>query len=285
MFATFRASSWEEVKQHFGDLSLWAFRGQSNDAWPLETALYREASLRYDMPKDKWLKSRESWMLYQFSRFAHQFKHDLPKEENKLDWLALIQHYGGPTRLLDFTYSLHIASFFAVESSTTDAAVWAINLSTLAEANHELLDFHPEGRIDETRRAHNSKFEELLLQTNETLAAIHVEPDKMHERLWTQQGLFLAPTNPNEPFMANLASTFGIDPNTLGEIIESKWTSKLNNRSSFEYGKEGYIAVVKIIIPKEFHRDILKDLRRVNITAATLFPGLEGFARSLKYHI
>lgn len=287
MFATFRASSWEEVKNSFASRALWAFRGQSDFTWPLETTLYREASTKYDMSETEWLclQNRESWILYQFSRFAHQLRSDLPPEENVLDWLALIQHYGGPTRLLDFTYSIHIAAFFATESASTDAAVWAIRLSTLESAAHEHLDFHPEGRIDEMRRANNSKFEKLLIQKDAPTAVVHVEPDKMHERLWTQQGLFLAPTNPNEPFMVNLANTFGVDPKTIDFSKEVPWSDDLDERTSLDFREEGYIAAVKIVIPRELHHEILKDLRSVNITAATLFPGLEGFARSLKYHV
>ena len=50
-------------------------------------------------------------------------------------------------------------------------------------------------------------------------------------------------------------------------------------------GAEDPISIVKLPIPREWHEEILNELRYMNITAATLFPGLEGFARSLRLHL
>jgi hypothetical protein len=284
MFAAIHANSWEEVKNNFASRPLWAFRGQADAKWSLETTLYREA-VRNDRISWSNLRSRESWLLYQFRRFAHHYRSDLPPEEDVLAWLALIQHYGGPTRLLDFSYSLYVAAFFAVESAESDAAIWAINLSTLESGTYERLDFWPSGAIDDFRRANNDKFHKLIESPSEVQAVIHVEPDQLHERMWTQQGLFLAPTDPNMPFMNNLASAFGKSSVNISQTKTAKWTTSLDSRSWREYGERGYIAVVKIVLPREIHSEILDDLQTMNINAATLFPGLEGFARSLKFHV
>ena len=42
-------------------------------------------------------------------------------------------------------------------------------------------------------------------------------------------------------------------------------------------------AMIKIVLPRRIHREAIDDLRKMNITAATLFPGLDGFARSLRH--
>lgn len=284
MYAVTRFASWSSLKEHFSTRPLWAYRGQADVKWPLETTLYREA-VRNDSIQWKSLRSREDWLLYQFRRFAHHYRTDLPPEEDILDWLALIQHYGGPTRLLDFSYSLYVAAFFAVESASTDAAIWALSLPTLEGATYERLDFWPTGAIDDIRRANNAKFQELKQAPNKIRTVIHVEPDRMHERLFVQQGLFLAPTDPNEPFLKNMASAFKTSYRTLLSKPEQKWTRSLDNRTAGEYGDPGYIALVKIILPKEDHREILDDLQSMNINAASLFPGLEGFSRSLRYYV
>jgi hypothetical protein len=55
----------------------------------------------------------------------------------------LIQHHGGPTRLLDFTHSFYVAAFFALERATEDVAVWAVNLDRLENAVRKKVNTPP----------------------------------------------------------------------------------------------------------------------------------------------
>lgn len=284
MFAITRFESWGELKDAYATRSLWAFRGQSSADWPLETTLHREAVRNEGLGQNNLL-SREDWIVYQFKRFAHHHRADLPTDDDMLGWLALIQHYGGPTRLLDFSYSLYVAAFFAIESAIGDAAIWAINSDTVEIATYNRLDYWPCGSISDIREANNIKFHELIDTPTRTRAVIHVEPKRVHERIWLQKGFFLAPTDPNATFMENLAGAFEKKISSLEKVKERKWSANLNERSWREYSDRRYIAIVKIVIPKSWHREILDDLHNMNISAATLFPGLEGFARSLKYFV
>ena len=55
------------------------------------------------------------------------FSTSLPAVDDDFQWLALMQHYGAPTRLLDFTWSPYVAAFFALERTLGDGVVWAMN--------------------------------------------------------------------------------------------------------------------------------------------------------------
>lgn len=56
--------------------------------------------------------SREVSIAREFIRRAHHYLPDVPRTENWVEWLALMQHHGAPTRFLDWTYSLHVAAHF-----------------------------------------------------------------------------------------------------------------------------------------------------------------------------
>ena len=76
---------------------------------------------------------------------------------------------------------------------------------------------------------------------------------RKNKRLTVQQGLFLCPGGANESFEEQL-----------------------------ENHDDSYNNVKKIILPNKFRKEIIEDLRLMNITAASLFPGLDGFAKSVK---
>lgn len=112
---TERVESWEEylswVTRH--PFSGWAFRGQANAGWDLTSTLTRTLIERKIKP-ELW-EEQEERTLRIFKRKAHHFLDRTPAEEEEFEWLALMQHHGAPTRLLDFTWSPYVAAFFALE--------------------------------------------------------------------------------------------------------------------------------------------------------------------------
>lgn len=102
----------------------WAFRGHSDAEWPLYSSLSRYLK-DYKIHPQAWAVQEERIGRI-FRRKAHLFLDHVPHDQDAFQWLALMQHHGAPTRLLDFTWSPFVAAFFALERATKDAAVWAV---------------------------------------------------------------------------------------------------------------------------------------------------------------
>ena len=268
MYVEVSAATWNDVRLLSDKLPSWVFRGQASSTWTLATALERAAAGGGEAN----LEGLERWTLRQFQRRAHIVIDSPPQSDAVLEWLALIQHHGGPTRLLDFTHSLYIACFFALEFARGDAAIWGVQLQALAQANGAT---SPE-TVDRRNRRHIAAVEAVLTARESDAGIINVEPDRLNERMAIQQGLFLFPKDLNCSFMKNfsvaLTSSSNIKPSLRQPIRELLESSHLPD-------------MIKITLPSVMHYEALRDLRRMNIGADSLFPGLDGFARSMHAHV
>ncbi|MCX5825129.1 MAG: FRG domain-containing protein [Deltaproteobacteria bacterium] len=283
MFYRIIVDSWNDVlllcDQITHKSSNWAFRGQSDEGWKLSTKFEREAE-KYQCDS-YWFKNREKIILQDFQRNAHHYVQNLPDSENYIEWLSLLQHYGGPTRLLDFTYSYYLAAFFAVETSDINSAIWAVNINQLIEQLSKIPDYNSikkEGMFEVILERNNHYAETVIKNRKNVDIVFIVEPFQQHERISIQQGLFLFPGNIEKPFEHNLCSVFEFDFKDLSSknALDMKF-SEIGNLNFSD------ISIIKIVIPASLHSKALAELYNMNVTAATLFPGLDGFARSLSF--
>src|SRR6266576_6204795 len=116
MTARVTIDTWEGLKGFHGRISSdakrrWLYRGQRRYDWDLKSGLER-AMTRFALDasnQGEW----EGQLLREFKRHLHRHTRDVPDDGDTARWLALMQHHGAPTRLLDFTYSFYAAVFFA----------------------------------------------------------------------------------------------------------------------------------------------------------------------------
>jgi hypothetical protein len=263
MIAKMRPKSWEEILDIGRLLNFYIFRGQKNAEWTLKSGLERACD-EYRIPVEGRNHS-EKRIIEEFKRRAHHYVASPPDDD--FEWLALLQHHGGVTRLLDFSHSFYVAAFFAMENATSDGAVWGIEVGPF---NDRLWVTDEKKRLYLEEQEHRLTVE--LPDSNEKRVIMR-EPRRMNERLSVQQGLFLFPCNITVPFMDCLAAWVK-DDLTDATVIDPTELRKLitDHKSPL---------VIKIIIPRNTHTEGLEDLARMNVTAASLFPGLDGFARSL----
>jgi len=172
------------------------------------------------------------------------------------NWLALAQHYGLPTRLLDWTYSPYVALHFATDDTelfSQDAVIWRVNY---AQTNQWLPAKLRDILVEEGSDVFTA---EMLSRAASTLKDFEgladsdfvafFEPPSFDDRIVNQFALF------------SLLST----PQARLE----RWLSQ-------------HAEVCRQVrIPARLKWEIRDKLDQANITERVLYPGLDGLSRWL----
>ncbi len=264
-------------------MSNFVFRGQGNAEWPLSTSLARMVRNHHPNYVDSVIPaSYEEQMMDEFKwKYPSYEKVRIPGPDEAIEWLSLMQHYGSPTRMLDFSQSMYVALFMAIDGSfSPSSAIWAINRHVLNErvimkynALHNCktaaYDAINDFIYQEATSAINSRYRQ------HDLCLYMTRPHLANERINRQQGLFIIPSS----------IEVGFD-----EILNGYYDRRFSYRMKFDdfsrltvqnsYGQET-VSVLKIEIPKELKYEISNLLRQMNITSETMYPGLDGLARSM----
>jgi hypothetical protein len=107
--------SWDEfVEVVSGHEGRWIYRGQRKD-WPLQSSLERYIRA---WDSDIALSPLIERQIIRDFRRRYPDQADTAIHEDTLYCLAMMQHHGAPTRLMDWTYSPFVAAKFAAEEGT-----------------------------------------------------------------------------------------------------------------------------------------------------------------------
>ncbi len=248
--------SWRELLDRYEAFKegWWCFRGDSCSPDALKTSLERAAVFRWERDWSE-LPEIEEGLIRRFRREAHLYLSSEPAEGDRIGWLALMRHHGAPTRLLDWSFSFFVAVHFAVQRADLNqpSSVFAMDLKRVREKVDQR-----EHLQDLLRRDPNAKDEatvEAIIDHSPRHALIFpLNPWRMNRRLILQQSIFLVPGDITRSFMDNLRAVD--DPANL--MVE-----------------------IPLSNDREFLEEATRELLSMNMSSATLFPGLDGFAANL----
>ncbi len=241
------------VSQSEQRMQYW-FRGQSNKAWDLTPSVLRitgQLNLNPEEAIELEKAARE-----EFIYNAHLYVNAdlLNKVKTHPCWWAVMQHHGAPTRLLDWSTSPYVAAYFAAhqDGEGSDGAIWCFCTDPLrTDFNQQYGDVLPDFTKSQEEDIEVAKLHKFLEDPRAVQAVAPLTfKFASSERIAKQQGAF------------TMCLRIHQDHNCLSQQV----------------GPEN---VRKIIIPHDIKSELLVQLRMMNITASSMFPGIDGLGRSV----
>ena len=273
--------------------NLWIFRGHEEAEWKLLSS--------YDRAREDLFKLSDSYRddfqprLYIRECDGIQYAKELlhKKDFSNIEMLAYLQHYGAPTRLLDFTFSFYVAFAFAFERKVRKTrAVFAINLKKMmqqyqfseeekksmenseetgnCEADYDE-GFYGEDVVAERWRfvPYNPRYiQKFRSRANEYIKDFTIKDfnkipatvipyfaNTNNPRIVAQNGLFLFPTKLECTFEVNLSSY--LEKNKNEDLVK------------------------KIVFHVDCNDWAYDLLRKLNLSSRVLYPDLQGLIRSI----
>jgi FRG domain len=227
------------VDQNENPGTVW-YRGQASADWNLLPGFMRSAT-----------DTSETTLLNRFRQSAAMLAEHRPL--SSFDWTFLMQHYGVPTRLLDWSESPLVSMYFAVEAwashPCTDAALWCL-WPTALNTNANI--------VDKIEGHYIPSFEDEELQSYST------ESLRQNARIQLLPVATIATRN-NARIQAQMG-TFTIHHNKKIPIEE--------------IGDARHVA--KYVIPHSAREYLLSELRLLGMTRFSLFPELASVGSILR---
>jgi hypothetical protein len=222
-----------------------AFRGLEAPAEELLTGLMRPGGSSAAL---------EGHLLRNFRKYAYR---DAVPYDSTWNWLALAQHHGLPTRLLDWTFSPFVALHFATEHLgpfAADGIIWCFDF---IQARHFLPPCLREVLDEEGANVFTAEMLGRVAADFKTLDQlapepfpVFFEPPSLDERIVNQLALF--------SFLSS--STAALD----------EWAQKHPGLAR------------RVVIPAGLKWEVRDKLDQANVTERVLYPGLDGLSRWLR---
>lgn len=201
-------SSWADLASMIEQCSdgTWVFRGEPSADHTLQPKAGRVGSYRGAARKTAYDPREEKAALELFKLQARPYLGHSPASE--MEWLAIAQHHGMSTRLLDWTESLLVAAYFAVEQAGTRGEAVIYGVRGLGKVNPRTSPFH--------------------LRTPAVYHPPHITP-----RIPAQRSVFTVHPNPTVPFAPNGLVRWVVSANACGNIKRILDACAINESSLF----------------------------------------------------
>jgi len=273
-----------------GDFDQFWFRGQANASYPpVPSSLRRGAKGGF--------MYRETDMFIHFILRHPEYRKD---HVSTFEWMCLMQHYGLPTRLLDWSEGILPALYFAVTdygegSKRTDGIVYCLNPFNLNEIAlvydvGALAGPDSEDVILRAETVYCEKIEDIKANVKQDYSnwervfdAVKIHSQDTIQRLLAVP-LAVYPSKSN-PRMKVQDSVFTLHGGAYSRTVRKGFIRPPMdimrlNRSIITTKRKPFLAGFKVPVSKKI--EIREELRRLGVHEGTLFPELEHQASHLR---
>lgn len=189
---------------------------------------------------------------------------------------SYMQHYGVPTRILDWTESSLVALYFALENIDSDKepVVWVMNSTKLNELSYGngINGLVLDDNILINARFHLAQYSDFN-ENKVSLKQFYAKDPNYKKKYWSKELDYPIAYSPfssgNDRIIAQkgIFTIHGKDKRSIEEIFEANHMN--------EYLK-------KILLNKSKTKEIKNDLYTIGITPTTVYPDLYGLSKELR---
>lgn len=205
--------------------------------------------------------------LYGYSEWLHR---------DFLEIAALAQHYGLPTRLIDWSYNPYTAAFFASNSKRKykkdeKISIWLLNYKVLSDLfepkTSDIKIYNPHYQWNDNARSQFGLF---------TYREFRYTKDYRNDQVELMNVIADTGIIPTDPKYQYLLTNYETLDNSIERIVKSH--NDLKSDKSLVRDD----VLVKITLPASKAKELNLNLRKLNITEASIFPGYNGVVDYLK---
>ncbi|MBN3100148.1 FRG domain-containing protein [Pectobacterium brasiliense] len=193
-------------------------------------------------------------------------------ERDLLEIASLAQHYGLPTRLIDWSYNPYTAAFFASNSSslkkTGKISLWMMNarvLSDVFDSNFsDVKIYNPHYQWNDNARSQFGLFTHKIISINKDVTAL-------------QNELYTEIINNDAIPEDNKYDQLYTEYETFDESV-SRLINEYNAKMKISVKRD---SLIKITLPYSEVNNLNKNLRNINISECSIYPGYSGIVSDL----
>jgi hypothetical protein len=237
------------------------FRGHADATWKLQPTLERVAGSSFT---SDFVTKAEQLAISRFKAKFHLYDTQNEAPQTDLEWLSIMQHYGAPTRLLDFTASPYLALFFAVEhyepSSRKHFAIYAVDHTQLMNASFAYIRAKDSKFTDDYQAVHLAGRQDEVFE-NVASRFLHpilwiTEPSRFNVRIDRQAGCFLLACEKSR---------------SIEQVLDEPHYSTVD--------------VAKFTIEPALYEGCFALLRKMNISPSTIYGDLGGLGATVRMEL